>query len=383
MEGQLKAGWRSKAAVVLAVAGVLALGGMTGLTARAAQPGYGNIDGAKKGSIIIHKHEHQSGTSEIAKPDGSVNLTSPGINGVTFTICRITDLDLTVSAGWDQLAKLNAPRQVEDGATSADFPDKDDPGTTTPHGLTSVMSVTTAGTDGSGNPQGVATASSLPVGAYLVVETGRPSGVIDSAPPYIVTIPFPDKGVGASNGWLYDVETYPKNSVATITKGVNPQQGLGLGSTATYMVTATVPRLAGDAAFQSYEIVDEADARYVSDPDVKAVKVEGAALTKDRDYTVTVSGSKVTMSLTSAYLAGLKAHADKQVVVTFSAKVIKVPADGDIQDKATLSVRDDKAHSVTDPVVTADQYWGDARIFKVDGGDSAKAAGLAGARFKV
>lgn len=171
--------------------------------------------------------------------------------------------------------------------------------------------------------------------------------------------------------------------MATITKGVNPQQGLGLGSTATYTVTVTVPRLAGDAAFQSYEIVDEADARYVSDPDVKAVKVEGAALTKDRDYTVTVSGSKVTMSLTSAYLAGLKAHADKQVVVTFSAKVIKVPADGDIQDKATLSVRDDMAHSVTDPVVTADQYWGDARIFKVDGGDSAKAAGLAGARFKV
>ena len=62
---------------------------------------------------------------------------------------------------------------------------------------------------------GLTSASSLPLGLYLVVETKVPEMVVDTTNPFLVSLPMTsvDGGNAADGGtrWIYDVTLYPKN----------------------------------------------------------------------------------------------------------------------------------------------------------------------------
>jgi fimbrial isopeptide formation D2 family protein/LPXTG-motif cell wall-anchored protein len=363
--------------VAVGLAGALAMG-MTGAVANAATttPEFGNIDTAKTGSIIIHKHEHQNGTDATAQPDGSTDINTPGIAGVEFTVYRIDNLDLSKADSWNGLSAAKAPETVTPGTTTLTVGGND-------YGFTKVESVTT-------DAQGQATASNLPVGAYVVVETNRPSTVVDIAQSFIVTIPFPDND--NTKGWLYDVNVYPKNGSTTVDKTVLSQEGLGIGSVAQFPVTTKVPKIADNASFKYYIIHDDLDSRLTPASDL-SVTVDGQAVDKAY-YTVTVTGQAVDVSFTQEGLAWLKTIAGKSVITTFKGTVNSI-GNGVIPNKASLyadtQVSDEPpVPPVTPPVnppVTppvspeVHQNWGDLVINKVDA-DKAD-AGLAGAQFVV
>ena len=363
-------------AVTLSLAGVAG----TATTASAADD-YGNIKPDKQGSILIHKHAYQSTTTVTATPDGTTNIPSAAVSGVTFTAYKITAIDLTVAAGWT--ATTTAALTV---ATACDsLP-------TAPSGTTSAGSATT-GIDGQ------ASISSLAIGAYIVCETAAPATVVDKAQPFIVTIPFSYKrATGTAESWLYDVDVYPKNGVANITKTVNAPTALGLGAIATYPVTTDIPTTANLTAstpnevFTHYWVKDPMDARLIGVA-VASVTVDGSPVTSSY-YTVTPVGNVLTVRFTTDGLDWLKGKGGKQLVTTFTGTVASLGTGataGIFTNTASFSAAtepgtaagtpDDAGATSASISATATQNWGDLVIHKVDAGDST--TGLVGAVFEV
>ena len=175
----------------IASAGMLALGAGGAYAANTA-----NVDPSKTGSLTIHKYEKPATPTNL--PNDGTALTPAQtaaltpMAGVTFTVQKVNNIDLTTNAGWTAAAALT-PAQAAAQAAS--------PGSTTT-------------TDAAGT----ATLGNLPLGLYLVTETGYPAGVTPSAP-FLVTLPMTDPT--SENSWKYDVNVYPKNAVTTATKTVS------------------------------------------------------------------------------------------------------------------------------------------------------------------
>ncbi|WP_314685811.1 SpaH/EbpB family LPXTG-anchored major pilin [uncultured Bifidobacterium sp.] len=362
------------------VSAVAALGMLVaGLAAPAASatttdPVYGNIDASKTGSIIIHKHERQTGDTVVSgSPDGTSGVGTKGIKDVTFTVYKVDGLDLATSAGWTNIDKVTLPGSVT-ADTTIDI-------NGTEHGLTAETTVTT-------DSDGVATAPGLSVAAYVVVETAHPASVVDTASPFLVTIPYPDSS--GTKGWLYDVHVYPKNGQATISKTVDDQTtaGLGLGSTAFFPVTVTVPTLDEDSSFSYFVVKDPMDSK-LSNVTV-AVSLDGRKITEDEGYFTSGSGNTV-VSFTQSGLELLKTKGGKNLVVTFSGTVTSV---GTISNTAYLYVDTQKTSTPPDdpeppanppstPSDTVTQNWGALTLHKYDADSGSAKTPLEGAVFEV
>lgn len=169
-------------------AGILSLGMLS--AAPAAADTDPNIDVDRSGSITVHKlaePDEPSGQVADGTTTGITGLTT--LDGVTFTVERVTSVDLTTATGW----------QVADGLTAGDvLADQD----------TYPLSEVATGVTGTDGP-GVVVLSDLDVGLYLVTETHTgPHDVEAHAAPFLVSVPLALDG-----GWLYDIHVYPKNAV--------------------------------------------------------------------------------------------------------------------------------------------------------------------------
>lgn len=371
--------WGVRLAATLGAAAIGALA----LAAPASAVEFGNIDPDATGSITLHKHEYQSGTGVVGDPNGDgAKLPNP-IAGVGFTAYEITDLDLTVPASWDTLSGLQVPADACATPSLA--------------GHTLGGAKPFADTDA----DGVTTLGGLSVGAYLICETNPPAGVTDIAAPFVVSVPFPDHQSDAptnTDGWIYDVHAYPKNGLAaTISKSIDQQKDLEIGSKVTFPVTTSVPRIADENQFTQYMIIDPMDPR-LGDLKVEGVTLDGANLVEGTDYRVITEGQTLKVNFTQAGLAKLKTAGGKNVVTTFSGTVTKLEAEGlptgSIINEASLATNNEKrteppTEPPTDPelpptpsnkVIT---NWGDLQILKYDGAKADKSAVLAGAKFQV
>ncbi len=311
----------------------------------------GNIDQAREGSIKIHKHKHQNGTSATQNPAGTGDaISTEGIAGVEFTAYQLTDIDLSDTNDWDQLDNLD----LSNACTSI-------PGHTL--GTPIVADAT--------NSQGVSTLTGLKLGAYVVCETDAPASVVDRSQPFVVAIPTPYE-----NAWVYDVNVYPKNGTSDITKSIDPQSDLGLGGVVNFPVTVTVPKTKGDELLTKFEIVDTFDSRLgLNDDGVASVKL-GSADVDSSYYTVSHDGQSVKVTFNEDGRQWLKSQGEKKIVVTFSAVVKEV---GEISNDATAYINT-PGHDGTiesDPVNT---NWGDLVIQKLAAGSNAT---LADAVFEV
>ena len=362
---------------LVAVLGALALGlgGAVGAaTTASAADDFGNIDMGRTGSILIHKHVHQSGTTETASPDGTKNISSAAVAGVTFTAFPITSLNLSLAGAWTTVSTLNVPATACDGSTP------------TLTGQTLGSGLVSPATDSSGRAT-----ISAPVAAYLVCETAQPSTVVDKAQPFVVTIPYSYKRATGTpiESWLYDVNVYPKNGLASISKSVTAPTSLGLGATATFPVTTDIPMTASNAIFTHYWVQDPMDSRFAM-ATVSTVTVGTTPVTASH-YSVSTTANKVTLQFTSAGLTWLKSQAGKQLVTTFTGTVSSLGT-GVIDNTASFSVATKVG---TGPVTPDDpgttyaarqsapvtQNWGDLAVRKVDAGSST--TGLVGAEFEV
>ncbi|WP_217177669.1 SpaH/EbpB family LPXTG-anchored major pilin [Streptomyces sp. AC495_CC817] len=345
-------------AVVLA-----ALAGGTLLNASAAigaPDDYGNIDPDAPASITIHKHEYQTASpAPEGAPDGSVGVTSDPIAGVVFTAYPILGIDLSESRDWDELASLTPGP----GVCAA------------PAGYQLGTGIVGAPTAADGTAK-----IDVPVGAFLVCETDAPASVVERAQPFIVTAPLPYQ-----DGWLYGIHVYPKNGTAGITKTIEAQEGLGLGSSIRFPVTTDVPVL-GEEKLISYVVSDTLDPRLSPDPDagsgsgVASVRVEGGAAVDPSYFDVVVDGQSVRVVFTAAGLTWLEGQDGIRLVTTFQGVITSV-GDGAITNEALLFINDPDLEKPTGVSPTVTSYWGDARILKTDDADAKNP--LAGAIFEV
>ena len=223
-------------------------------------PSLVDLDVLKTGSITIHKlvKDDTNGTTE---GNGLEDATATGtpLDGATFTVERLTYVDLTTQDGWEKLAGYNG--NVD--AAKAD-------------GVDAAIEKTTAG-------GGLATFDGLFLGAYVVTEIATPAGYVGSKP-FIITVPMTHPT--DLNKWVYDVHAYPKNSKANIEKTVKDDTTPAIGSEISYTLKSDVPAA---EALAYYDVVDQYDKRVeLPEANIALKLINGktgeVALVKDTDY---------------------------------------------------------------------------------------------------
>ena len=234
--------------------------GLAATTERA--PSLVDLDATRKGSITIHKLV-KSDTNGTTAGNGLEDATATGtpLDGVTFTVEKLTNVDLTTQAGWEKLAGFNG----NVATAKAD-------------GVDTAVEKETAG-------GGLATFDSLPLGAYVVTETKTPAGYVGSKP-FIITVPMTHPT--DLNKWVYDVHAYPKNSKAGVEKTVADADTPAVGSDISYTIKSDVPAA---QALDYYDVVDQYDKRVeLPEANIALKLINGktgeVALAKGTDYTL-------------------------------------------------------------------------------------------------
>lgn len=332
--------WRRLTAMTAVAA--LSVLGMAG-TAQATED-VGNIDTGRTGSITVHKYDGSYGEAGDGSAINDTSKLGDPLSGATFSVEQVTEkngqaIDLTTPEGWDRISGLQASAVESGGFTTVDKGSK----TTTDAGLASF--------------------SGLPVGLYLVKETGAPADATSTAAPFLVTLPL-----SQDNGkWLYDVHVYPKNSINKTqpTKTVANPSAPVLGETIDWTITAPVP--AANDGFKKFVITDKLDARlsYVS------AAVNG--FTEGTDYTITHNDGTVKISFSSTGLGKLRAG--NKVVATITTKVTS-QGDGTIENTALVNTNDTEKKTGQ-----VSSNWGSLKVIKHVAGDQSHT--LAGAEFDI
>jgi len=232
--------------------------GLAATTERA--PSLVDLDTSKTGSIKIHKLVKDA-TNGTTAGNGLEDATATGtpLDGATFTVEKLTNVDLTTQAGWEKLAGYNGNVDTAKG-----------------DGVDAAITKTTAG-------GGVAEFDSLPLGAYVVTETKTPAGYVGSKP-FIITVPMTHPT--DLNKWVYDVHAYPKNSKAGIEKTVADEATPAIGSDISYTIKSDIPAA---EALDFYDVVDQYDKRVeLPEADIALKIIDGkngeVALAKGTDY---------------------------------------------------------------------------------------------------
>lgn len=379
----------SLAALALAVAG----------PAFAASPvtDLGNINQDQTGTIKIHKYESGSLVPETASPTGTPEAKGAPVPGVVFTAYRITNVDPKKQADWEMMSKINVPAD----ACGANW--------TTPT-LTLTDGKNTSATFAEGkaseqtNAQGEASISDLSVGLYLLCETQAPASVQKRAMPFLVSMPTPNPTADAANGWLYEVNVYPKNVVIEAPKkGIAvTKNGLKTNDQIEYPVTVKVPSIAKTDQFTYFMVNDVMQTGNVSGsvPAVEIKEADASSFTAvDTNLYKVDTTTGTTISFTRAGLSYLQQRPNAQVRVTYKAMANTITANGEIPNTATFYVNTEKKPDVPpqtppeppttppgDPQVppfptnTVKSSWGDLVITKTDKGNNKP---LSGATFEI
>ena len=294
--------------------------GLAATTERA--PSLVDLDATRTGSITIHKLV-KNNTNGTTAGNGLEDATATGtpLGNVTFTVERLTHVDLTTQAGWEKLAGYNG---------NVDTAKAD--------GVDAAKEKTTGA-------NGLATFDDLTLGAYIVTETATPAGYVGSKP-FIITVPMTHPT--DLNKWVYDVHAYPKNSKAGVEKTVNDADTPAIGSAISYTIKSDIPAA---EALAYYDVVDQYDKRVeLPEANVALKIIDGktgeVALVKDTDYKLipaTGTDNKTKFWTAEFTAAGRKKLLDNRkddstkVQMDLTGTVNdKVEADGLFKNKAIL-----------------------------------------------
>lgn len=248
------------------------------------------IDTEKTGSITVHKYNlteaKKDGVYKNWEATGEKNqeaetaLEGYGIENVEFTYLKVADIKTQSADGnvgvvysiKSELADILGLSKTE--CTSDEINNALDAKLRADSAGTKdklAKYVQNGGNTIKTNANGVATASGLEVGLYLMVETSFPNNISDSVNPFFVSIPM-TKADGSD--WFYDVTVYPKNETdtATIDKLVhqNGDEKTGYADTANgsigdkmdYMFVSRLPKISEDknTYLKNYYFTDTASA---------------------------------------------------------------------------------------------------------------------------
>ena len=336
-----------------------------------------------KGSLTIHKfgnptNEGQPSGTEADVKDVEAN-GGQKLEGVGFTVYKInktadgaTDIDVTTNEGLLAASKLKAGDFSQGAALKDGLPD----------GV--LEQVATGETDADGK---WVVSQELPLGAYLVVETGPKEGY-DPAVPFIAFVPMTadNGGEGQGTTWNYDVHAFPKNyKDEEPTKTVTDKDKNAGDENLVYTVTGTARQLKPNTERTQFKVTDEIDSKLeITKVEAKIVKADGAeqALSETDDKNGTFfEGNKVDVDLKSEVAKGL-GTGDK-VVVTITTKLKPQFENAtDIAPNTGLVFQNNPGGEESDtPKETPEvkTYWGGLKFKKVDGDRN----GLEGAEFQI
>lgn len=192
------------------------------------------IDTAKTASLTIHKYDLTAAmgdgvdvSSFVANgerdPGAEQALQNYVIEGVEFTYVRVGDINTESTGGTIKLL-YDIPPQLE---TALGLSDSRGGHKHTSdelnQALKNLLSNNTSGKNtlekyiqsASGktampltDTEGITSATGLPLGLYLLVETKVPANVNTTVDPFFLSLPMTDE---TGDRWMYDVDVYPKN----------------------------------------------------------------------------------------------------------------------------------------------------------------------------
>lgn len=331
-------------------------------TTAAAEAGNVNpADAPSEGlSLTIHKHKgtesDQQGNGEEQTLDTDVN---PSVEGVGYKVEMVQELntpqDWKTAAGID----VDNAKAVEGGYSY----------------------------DGKTDSNGEINLTGLKPGLYKVTETSVPtnSGLV-IAKPFLVYVPMTNAD---KDGWIKNVNAYPKNTEVKIEKEVKDQFANNQENY-TYTITSDIPLTKEGETLTKYIVTDELDSKL----DGAASKVTKVAvgesednatpLAAGTDYNVENTGNAQLKKVvfTDKGREKLTSTSDKvfttiQTKTVDGATVYHVPNDAEL----TVSHFPGDEHDTTVTSKEVDTYWGDLKIVKQDGNDTNKK--LKGAEFEL
>jgi len=290
-------------------------------------------------TLVIHKYVMDdmslAGTAGTGVELTGANTPSGTlIDGITFKVYTISAADITAKGQ----PAVGVPYTVT-GTTLSDG--------TNSYGLTEAASITT-GTDGTG----VAEATDLADGLYIVVE--QPSPLVDSvSDPFIVTLPMTNP---SGNGVMTTVHAYPKNEKLTIHKDVD-KTSVQVGDPISFTITAKVPSDLAESKL--YQIIDTLDpaltytgVSFVGASTSASGPFSQIPLTRGTDYTVTPSGNKITIDFPVDGV--LKAAGVHYVQITIDATVNSAITDATHNNIVTNTANIDFVNKFGDKAVPGD-----------------------------
>ncbi|MFW9114738.1 SpaH/EbpB family LPXTG-anchored major pilin [Corynebacterium striatum] len=268
------------------------------------------------GNLHIHK---RLGLPKDETPHNGTEVDNPtgdAVPGVGYTVYRVLDgdkpIDLTTQDGWATAQGVKLEDVYTNGAP--------------------VQARVGAGQTATTGAGGTATFEGLAAGLYLVVEEDNPTdadgNALVPAAPFLVTVPMTNP---EGNGWLSTVHVYPKNqgvdrpvkSVTDPQPAPAGQRGASVGDDIGFQIDTTIPKITPGNTFNGFLVTDKLPAG-LNNPTV-TVKLQGTALIKDEDYTLTSYkvGDQwvVRVQLTGNVLKNLHEHSGEVLRVNLVATV--------------------------------------------------------------
>ncbi len=219
------------------------------------------IDSNRKGSITLFKYDITSAERDnawkvgsyvstgVADPEGVAPLSPYALQGVEFTYVKVADLATVKENGVIQmgyvglddalLGILGMSKEAAYGADeiqsalSASLMSNKNETKNALEEYAKANGTAMAETDTTGKTS----ASELPLGLYLLVETLVPENVVSTTSPFLLSLPMTSVD---GEGWNYDITVYPKNETGmpTLEKTVR-ESANSTGKTEDYAHTAT------------------------------------------------------------------------------------------------------------------------------------------------
>lgn len=170
---------------------------------------------AEGGTITSTIDMNRTGSLTINKYEGDKAEEDKLLDGVTFTAYKVADIVQPTEAGTtdvkmqpvEALTKINSDIQITSGTKYDDIKDTVD-AALADNADPKLTAFATAKT-GANDVKGQAVFSEMPVGVYLIVETGAPSQIVNKTANFLVSIPMVNAN---GDGWNYDIVANPKNA---------------------------------------------------------------------------------------------------------------------------------------------------------------------------
>ena len=170
---------------------------------------------AEGGTITSTIDMNRTGSLTINKYEGDKAEEDKLLDGVTFTAYKVADIVQPTEAGTtdvkmqpvEALTKINSDIQITSGTKYDDIKDTVD-AALADNADPKLIAFATA-TTGANDVKGQAVFSEMPVGVYLIVETGAPSQIVNKTANFLVSIPMVNAN---GDGWNYDIVANPKNA---------------------------------------------------------------------------------------------------------------------------------------------------------------------------